>query len=49
MAKIIENNREMKQYALLRRAFKMRQSGHDWHYIAKKLGVKEANVRMLLA
>lgn len=49
MAKIIENDRNMKDFVLRRRAYKMRQSGHDWTYIAKKLGVKEANVRALTA
>lgn len=49
MAKVVENNREMKNYVLRQKAYKMRQSGHDWGYIAKKLGFKEVNVRALLA
>ena len=49
MAKIVENNRETKNILLRRRAYKMRQSGHDWNYIAKKLGIKEVNVRVLTA
>jgi len=48
VAKIIENNRIAKNTMLRRRAYKMRQSGHDWSYIAKKLGVKEVNVRALV-
>lgn len=49
MAKIIENDRNSKNIVLRRRAYKMRQSGHDWTWIAKKLGVKEVNVRALTA
>ena len=47
--KIIENNRETKAISLRRRAYKMRQSGHDWTWIAKKLGIREVNVRALTA
>lgn len=49
MAKIIENDRISKNTVLSRRAYKLRQSGHDWTWIAKKLGMKEVNVRALLA
>lgn len=49
MAKVVENNRETKNLMLSRRAYKLRQSGHDWSWIAKKLGIKEVNVRSLLA
>lgn len=48
MAKIIENDRDMKNYVLRRRVYKMRQNGHDWSYISKKLGIKEVNVRALI-
>ena len=48
MAKIIENNRETKTILARRRVYKMRQSGHDWRYIAKKLGMKEVTARALL-
>lgn len=48
MAKIIENDRAMKNYLLRKRVYKMRQSGHDWAYIARKLGFKEANIRTVL-
>ena len=47
--KIIETNRETKAISLRRRAYKMRQSGHDWTWIAKKLGIREVNVRALTA
>lgn len=46
--KIIGNYRAMKNYLLRKRVYKMRQSGHDWAYIARKLGFKEANVRAIL-
>lgn len=48
MAKIIANSRIAKTALLRRRAYKMRQSGHGWPYIAKKLGIKEANVQTLV-
>lgn len=43
-----ENNRSLKNLALERRAYKLRQSGHDWTWIAKKLGIKEVTARALL-
>ena len=46
--KIIENNRIAKDRALFKRAFMFRQSGHDYEWIAKKLGMKEVDVRQLL-
>lgn len=48
-SKIIENDRTMKNYVMRRRVYKMRSQGHDWSFIARKLGFKEANVRAILA
>lgn len=46
--KIIENDRMMKRYVLRKRVYKMRSQGHDWSFIARKLGFKEVNVRAIL-
>jgi len=48
MAKIVENDRMMKRYVLRKRVYKMRSQGHDWNFIARKLGFKEANIRTVL-
>jgi hypothetical protein len=48
MAKIIANSRIAKTAVLRRRAYKLRQSGFGWNYIAKKLGIKEAKVQALV-
>ena len=48
MAKIIENNRTTKDAALFKRAFMYRQSGHDYEWIAKRLGMKKSAVKELL-
>ena len=46
--KIVDNNRETKDCVLLMRAYKLRQNGHDWTWIARKLGMKEVSVKALL-
>ena len=46
--KIVDNNRETKQRVLLKRCYKYRMSGHDWSWIAAKLGMKEVSLRALL-
>lgn len=48
MAKIVANDRQTKTIVARRRAYKMRQSGHDTNWIAKKLGMSEAGVRAML-
>jgi len=48
MAKIVANSRIAKTAVLRRRAYKLRQSGFGWPYIAKKLGIKEAKVQALV-
>lgn len=49
LAKIIDNNRMTKTIVARRRAYKMRQSGHDTNWIAKKLGMTSAGVKAILA
>lgn len=46
--KIVDNNRESKNRVLFKRAFMYRQAGHDYTYIAKKLGMTDVAVRELL-
>ncbi len=46
--KIVDNNRETKNRVLFKRAFMYRQAGHDYAYIAKKLGMNEVAVKELL-
>lgn len=48
MAKIIANDKATKLYLTRKRAYKMRQSGHDCRWIAQKLGISEVSVRTLL-
>ena len=48
LAKIIDNNRMTKTLLARRRAYKMRQNGHDMAWIAKKLGMSATEVRALL-
>lgn len=48
MAKIIANDRQTKAIVARRRAYKMRQSGHDMTWIAKKLGMTTTEVRAML-
>ena len=48
MANNTENNRNLKQLSLARRAYKLRQSGHDWTWIAHKLGIEEVKIRQLV-
>ena len=48
LAKIIDNNRMTKTIVTRRRAYKMRQSGHDLAWIAKKLGMTTTEVRAML-
>lgn len=47
--KIADNNRISKRSLLLKRCYKYRMSGHDWAWIAKKLGMKEVSLRALLS
>lgn len=49
VVKVIANNRTTKLVLTRRRAYKMRQSGHDVAWIARKLGISEAGVRAILA
>ena len=46
--KIVDNNRESKNRVLFKRAFMYRQSGHDYAYIARKLGMTDTAVKELL-
>lgn len=46
--KIVDNNHETKNRLLFKRAFMYRQSGHDYAWIAAKLGMSDVAVRELL-
>jgi len=46
--KIVDNNRASKDRLLFKRAFMYRQSGHDYSWIAAKLGMSEVAVKELL-
>ena len=46
--KIVDNNREAKNRGLFKRAFMYRQIGHDYAYIARKLGMTDTAVKELL-
>lgn len=46
--KIVDNNHETKDRLLFKKAFMYRQSGHDYNWIAAKLGMNEVAVKELL-
>ena len=46
--KIVDNNRQTKDRVKFKKAFMYRRCGHDYDYIAKKLGMNAKEVKELL-